>query len=96
MVGNVTRKGGFEQHKPHMLYPRLDSFEIYHRQTDEARDHLVVEFFIILAMEKLALWQIYLPKSYNQFLVTASFIQLFYFQRAILELLSTISISQHF
>ena len=36
-----------------MLYPKLDGFEIYHRQIDEARDCLAVEIFIILATEKI-------------------------------------------
>ena len=62
-----------------MLYPKLDRFEIYHRQTDEARDCLVVEIFVILAMEKKSpMWQMYLPKSYIQILVKAFFYSTFF------------------
>ena len=58
-----------------MLYLKLGRFEIYHGQTDEARDCLVVEFFIILATKKItSMWQMYLPNSYNQFLIKAFFI----------------------
>ena len=63
-----------------MLYPKLDRFEIYHRQTDEARDCLAVEIFI-LAMEKITpMWQIYLPKIYIQFLVKALLFNFFIFK----------------
>ena len=64
-----------------MLYPKLDRFEMYHRQTDEARNCLVVENFITLATEKMTpMWQIYLPKSYIQFLVKAFLFSFFIFK----------------
>ena len=41
---------------------------MHHRQTDGARDWLVVEIVIILASEKVTpMWRMYLPKGYNQF-----------------------------